>query len=80
MIQCQVSLYPLSNPDFRKIIDKCIIFLDDKNVSYTVTSTSTIISGEEKDVFDAVEQMFNLAKKLNKENILLAIYSNACGK
>lgn len=80
MIQCQISLYPLSNSNFREIISKCISILDEENISYTITSTSTLIKGEIGEVFDAVEKIFKAAKELNRENILLAIYSSACGE
>lgn len=78
MTQCQISLYPLGNSNFRKIISECIKVLDKEDISYTVTSTSTLIKGEEDKVFEAVKKLFMAAKEMNPENIMLAVYSTAC--
>jgi len=80
MIQCQISLYPLSNSNFREIINKCIKVLDSENISYTVTSTNTLIKGDDSEVFNAVKKIFKTAKEMNRENILLAVYSSACSE
>lgn len=81
MIQCQISLYPLANPDFLEIINECIKILDNENnISYTVTRTNTLIKGEVDAVFEATKKIFIKAKELNKENVLIAVYSSACSE
>ncbi|MDD3427718.1 MAG: YkoF family thiamine/hydroxymethylpyrimidine-binding protein [Caldisericia bacterium] len=80
MIQCQISLYPLANPDFIEVINECIKILDNENISYTVTRTNTLIKGETDAVFEATKKIFIKAKELNPENILIATYSSACSE
>ena len=80
MIQCQISLYPLANPDFIEVINECIKILDNENISYTVTRTNTLIKGETDEVFEATKKIFIKARELNPENILLAVYSSACSE
>ena len=80
MIQCQISLYPLANPEFIEVINECIKILDNENISYTVTRTNILILLETDAVFEVTKKIFIKAKELNKENILLAVYSSACSE
>jgi uncharacterized protein YqgV (UPF0045/DUF77 family) len=80
MLQCQLSLYPIATENYREIINKSILSLEKLNISYTLTSTCTILKGEDIDVFEAVKIFYEYVVKIHKENVLVAIYSNISGK
>jgi len=79
MLQCQISLYPIAADNYREIINESIISLEKLNISYTLTSTCTILKGEDNIVFEAVRIFYENVIKIHRENVLVAIYSNIAG-
>lgn len=76
MIQCQVSLYPLGNADFKKFIDLCMETLNHPGISYTISSMSTHIVGDITQVFSAVESLYQIALAKNQDIIMTVTYSS----
>ena len=79
MIQCQISLYPIAAENYKEIINKSILSLEKLNISYTLTSTCTILKGEDSKVFEAVKLFYENVMEIHKENVLVAIFSNISG-
>jgi uncharacterized protein YqgV (UPF0045/DUF77 family) len=76
MIQCQISLYPLGDSDFKKFADTCIETLNHPGISYTIGSMSTHVVGETVQVFRAVENLFELATSKNQNIVMTVTYSS----
>jgi len=75
-IQCQISLYPLGNKQFKKIIDECLETLNHPGISYSIATMSTLIHGEFDEVFKSVEQLYRHALTMDPTFILNASYSS----
>lgn len=75
-IQCQISMYPLGTADFKKIVDECLEALNHPGISYTISTMSTLIHGEIKQVFDAVEKLYRFALTKDPSFIMNASYSS----
>lgn len=76
MIQCQLSLYPLGDADFKKFAETCMESLNHPGITYTMSSMSTHIIGETTLVFSAVEDLFSLALLKNQNIIMTVTYSS----
>jgi uncharacterized protein YqgV (UPF0045/DUF77 family) len=76
MIQCQISLYPLGDADFKSFTDTCMETLNHPGISYTISSMSTHVVGETVQVFSAVEKLFELALTKNQKIVMTATYSS----
>lgn len=80
MITAEVAVYPLKTGDATKVINKSIDALKDRNVSYTVNSMNTRLTGSSKDVFQCLATMFTEAEKTGGEvNMVVTIANNAGG-
>jgi uncharacterized protein YqgV (UPF0045/DUF77 family) len=76
MIQCQISLYPLGDSDFKKFADTCMETLNHPGISYTISSMSTHVVGETVQVFKAVESLFEHALSKNQKIVMTVTYSS----
>jgi len=76
MIQCQLSLYPLGESDFKHFAETCMETLNHPGISYTISSMSTHIVGEPVSVFQAVENLFSVALSKNQKIVMTATYSS----
>ena len=77
-VSCQFSLYPLGVGDLGPALQRAFEELDALNIQYTVGSMSTLLEGEEEQVFAALARAFH---QLAEEGtvVLTATVSNACG-
>lgn len=76
MIQCQISLYPLGDSDFKMFADTCMETLNHPGISYTIGSMSTHVVGEIVQVFKAVESLFEVALSQNQKIVMTVTYSS----
>jgi len=76
-VQAEISLYPLRQNDLTEPIQQFIESLKSNNLKVKVGSMSSIISGDSKIVFQALQKAFEQAAK-KYEVVLTAKISNAC--
>jgi uncharacterized protein YqgV (UPF0045/DUF77 family) len=76
MIQCQISLYPLGNDDFKKFAETCMETLNHPGISYTISSMSTHIVGDVISVFAAVEDLYKKALAKSQNIVMTVTYSS----
>ena len=78
MITAEVAVYPLKTNDAANVINKSIDALKGRNVSYTVNSLNTRLTGNNNDVFQCLATMFTEAEKTGDEvNMVVTIANNA---
>ncbi|MCF6096091.1 Ykof family thiamine-binding protein [Thermovorax subterraneus] len=58
MITCQVSLFPLGREDYEKVVLKALDRLKDFDVEMELTPLSTIIRGDDEEVWKAVRALY----------------------
>jgi uncharacterized protein YqgV (UPF0045/DUF77 family) len=78
MISCQVSLYPLGTPEYTKIIKEALASLPEGRVQVEVNPMSTIIRGDEEEVWQAAQTLFKAASQ-GGEVVMVMTISNRCG-
>lgn len=77
MITAEVAVYPLKTNDATNVINRSIDALKGKNVSYTVNSMNTRLTGNSNDVFQCLSSMFAEAEKTGSElNMVVTIANN----
>lgn len=78
MVTAEVAVYPLKTCDATDVINRSIDALKGKNVSFTVNSTNTRLTGSKDDVFQCISSMFTEAEKAGGEvNMVVTIANNA---
>ncbi|MHA1568754.1 MAG: YkoF family thiamine/hydroxymethylpyrimidine-binding protein [Alphaproteobacteria bacterium] len=76
-IQAELSLYPLQTDVPAETVHRFIDMLTVENLSVNPGPMSTVISGENEDVFRVLAQCFaNVAT--DEQIVLVAKFSNAC--
>jgi uncharacterized protein YqgV (UPF0045/DUF77 family) len=76
-IQAEVSLYPLRELSLAPAIDAFLTVLRRPGITLRAGAMSTVVSGAQKIVFEAVAEGF--AKVADEHQVVLTVkYSNAC--
>ncbi|SMB99940.1 YKOF-related Family [Thermanaeromonas toyohensis ToBE] len=78
MLACQVALYPLGVKEYSQLIKEVLASWSAGQVQVETNSMSTIIRGEEEEVWRAVKTLFEAAADRG-EVVLVATFSNRCG-
>ena len=76
-VQAEVSLYPLRQNDLTKPIQQFVESLKNNNLKVKTGSMSSVISGDNKIVFQSLQKAFEQAAQ-KYEVVLTAKISNAC--
>ena len=77
MISAQVSLYPLRQASIGPAIRKAIRVLRQHGLGTRMGEMSTLVWGEEGDVFDALQVAFHQAAARG-DTVMTVTFSNAC--
>ena len=77
MISAQVSLYPLRRESIGPVIRKTVRILESFDVDLRVGEMNTLVWGEERPVFDALEAAFRAAAE-EGDTVMTVTISNAC--
>ncbi|MCG0278570.1 MAG: Ykof family thiamine-binding protein [Thermanaeromonas sp.] len=78
MLACQVALYPLGVKEYPEIIKDVLASWSTQGLEVETNSMSTILRGEEEEVWRAVKALFKAAA-CRGEVVLVATFSNRCG-
>ena len=76
-IQAQVSVYPLGREDYIEPIDDFIRVVADSGLAYVVHSMSTVISGDDEEVYRVIRAAFAHAATYGPAVMTLTV-TNAC--
>ncbi len=76
-ISAQVSLYPLRQPSIGPIIREAVRTFRERGLSVRVGAMSTLMWGEEQDVFAALQEAFHRAAE-EGDTVMVVTLSNAC--
>ena len=76
-VQAEVSLYPLRQDDLTKPIQQFVESLKSNNLKVKTGPMSSVISGDNKIVFQSLQKAFAQAAQ-KYEVVLTAKISNAC--
>ena len=76
-ISAQLSLYPLGEEQLSPAINEAIALLEGRGLDVQPGAMSTVISGDDEVVFDAVRDLLRGAAAQG-EVVLVATFSNAC--
>ncbi|WP_339061127.1 YkoF family thiamine/hydroxymethylpyrimidine-binding protein [Tepidibacillus marianensis] len=82
MISCQLALYPLATKDFESVITKslqALMPLESEGLTIEVGSMSTVIKGNEKLVWKAIQTLYTYSTNEGQKIVLNASFSNECG-
>lgn len=82
MIACQMSLYPLGVGEVHALIGDAVLSLEpleERGLSVEVGSMSTVVSGPDDLVWEAVRLLFDTAAEKGQRVVLTATVSNDCG-
>ena len=77
MISAQMSLYPLRRTSIGTIIRGTVRVLETFDVNVRVGEMSTLVWGDERAVFDALEAAFGAASQ-EGDTVMTVTVSNAC--
>lgn len=77
IISAQVSLYPLRQTDIGTGIREAVRALRDRGLTVRYGAMSTLVWGEDHQVFAALEDAFQEAAKKG-DVVMTATFSNAC--
>ncbi|MTI95573.1 MAG: hypothetical protein FH749_08805 [Firmicutes bacterium] len=77
MIHAEVSLYPLKTNQASDVINNSIDALGSQGVQYSVGSMSTHLHGNEEQVWQGLQQMFQNAKKSGEVSMVITITNAA---
>ncbi|SHM66857.1 Uncharacterized conserved protein YqgV, UPF0045/DUF77 family [Caldanaerovirga acetigignens] len=80
MITCQVSLLPLGREDYEKVVFRVLDQLKGFNVEMELTPLSTIIRGEDEEVWKAVRALFEEGLKEGGKVIYTITMTNRGGR
>ena len=76
-ISAQVAIYPFRSAHFTADINRAAEIFKKHSLQVDVGSMSTVISGEDKDVFDALREVFTgIAEK--GALVMMTTFSNTC--
>ncbi|GFN22065.1 YkoF family thiamine/hydroxymethylpyrimidine-binding protein [Thermanaeromonas sp. C210] len=78
MLACEVALYPLGTAHYARIIKEALAAMPAGKVELEVGSRSTVIRGEDDEVWKAVRLLFGVAVKSGDAVMVLKV-SNRCG-
>lgn len=82
MIACQLSLYPLGTERFVAVIARAVNGLEplrQRGLSIDVGSMSTVVTGPDDLVWEAVRVLFDTAAEGGQRIVLTVTLSNECG-
>jgi len=76
-ISAQISLYPLKQERLSPAIEEAWRIIEEYDIITQKGSMSTVLTGDRKEVFDAVTEIF---EELSKKGMLVlnVTFSNAC--
>ncbi len=77
MIGIQVSIYPLREKSLSPALNKFWDKLEERKLKFEVNSFSTIIWGEEDEIFDFLKEVWKEIAE-DKSIIMVVTLSNAC--
>lgn len=77
MITAEVAVYPLKTSDATNIINNSINTLQNIDVSYTVDSMNTKITGTKEQIFNSLNKMFTEAENSGGEINMVVTLSNS---
>jgi uncharacterized protein YqgV (UPF0045/DUF77 family) len=77
MISAQVSLYPLRTESVGPVIDEVVGILRGPGVETQMGEMSTVVWGEERAVFAALQEAFHRAAAQG-DTVMVVTLSNAC--
>jgi uncharacterized protein YqgV (UPF0045/DUF77 family) len=76
-IAAQVSVYPLRQPSIGQSIERALEELAEHRVELRKNSMSTIVSGDQDEVFAALRAAFRAASE-EGDTVMVVTLSNAC--
>ncbi|MCG0275421.1 MAG: Ykof family thiamine-binding protein [Thermosediminibacteraceae bacterium] len=76
MITCQVSLFPLGREDYERIVLRALDCLKSFNVEVEVTPLSTLIRGDEEEVWKAVRALYEEGVREGEKVVLTLTLTN----
>jgi len=76
-ISAQVSLYPLGQEDLSQAIDEALETFRRRNLRVYFGPMSTVVSGEDLEVFSALQEAFLHAAQESRV-VMVTTFSNAC--
>ena len=76
-ITAQVSLYPLGQADISPAIDETLRILREHGLDVEVGAMSSLVAGDEKTVFTAIQSAFSQIAEQGPV-VMVAAFSNAC--
>lgn len=76
-ISAQLSLYPLRQEQLRPAVDDAIELLEGRGLDVRPGAMSTVVSGDDEVVFDAVRDVLRAAA-VRGDVVMVATFSNAC--
>jgi uncharacterized protein YqgV (UPF0045/DUF77 family) len=76
-VAAQISLYPLRQVKLAPVIDEALELLRKHPLQVVSGSMSTLVSGDEAQVFAALRQVFAMAASKG-DVVMVATLSNAC--
>ncbi|KXG77989.1 hypothetical protein AN618_07970 [Fervidicola ferrireducens] len=76
MITCQVSLFPLGREDYEKVVLKVLDRLKGFNVEMELTPLSTVIRGDDEEVWKAVRDLYEEGRKEGGKVIFTVTMTN----
>ena len=77
MIGIQVSIYPLREESLSPALNKFWDKLKERKLKFEVNSFSTIIWGEEDEIFDFLKEVWKEVTK-DRSIVMVVTLSNAC--
>lgn len=77
MITAEVAVYPLKTSDATNVINNSINTLQNSDVSYTVDSMNTKITGTKEQIFDSLNTIFTEAENNGGEINMVVTLSNS---
>lgn len=76
-ISAQISLYPLGQEDYSSPVHEVLDVLSERGLSYRMGSMSTVVWGDEGEVFAALQQAFARVTETGLAVMTITV-SNAC--
>jgi uncharacterized protein YqgV (UPF0045/DUF77 family) len=77
VITAQVSLYPLRRESLAPVIGETLDILRDSALEVEPDTMSTLLTGDETTIFDALREAFHQAAE-KSEVVMVVTFSNAC--
>ncbi|QZY56897.1 YkoF family thiamine/hydroxymethylpyrimidine-binding protein [Crassaminicella profunda] len=77
MITAEVAVYPMKTSNATNAINNSINTLKANNVSYTVNSMNTQLTGTKAQIFNSLESMFTEAENTGGEVSMVVTITNA---